>query len=147
VALQRLTRYRAVSVAETGVTVATSGRPRNIHESHKKQPISSVSNLIDPKVATMLLHENHSHTCLTTLGIKGSWFERKKRTLKKKTTRSKCSSRFSSNPSVEIFLGSHSTSRNKRFTKRSTTERDRMREEREKHKNMKNKTQITNNTS
>jgi hypothetical protein len=50
-------------------------------------------------VAKMLLH--HSHICLTTPEIKGSLFEAKKMTPKKKTAQSKCSSRFSSNPSVK----------------------------------------------
>jgi hypothetical protein len=105
--------------------------PRNSRESHENYLIF-VSTPIDPKfcgqapkVAKMLLHKNHSLTCLATPEIEGSWFETKKRTPKMKTVRSKCSSRFSSNPSVKIFLGSHSTSRNKQFAKRSTSERDR----------------------
>jgi hypothetical protein len=109
-----------------------SGRPENSRESHRKHPISSDSIPIvlkfcgqAPKVVRMLLHENNSLTCLTTPEIEGSWFETKKRTPKMKTARSKCSCWFSSNPSVEILLGSHSTSRNKRFAKRSTTEGDR----------------------
>jgi hypothetical protein len=95
--------------------------------------------------AKMLLH--YSHICLTTPEIKRSWFEAKKITLKKKTAQSKCSSRFSSNPSMKIFLGSHSTSRNKQFAKRSTSERDRITGREGKYKNTKNKTQITKNTS
>jgi hypothetical protein len=120
------------TAAASDATVAASGRPENNRESHKKHLISSVLTPIDPKfcgqapkVVKMLLHENHSLTCLTTSGIEGSWFETKKRTPKMKIARSKCSSRFSSNPSVKIFLRSHSTSRNKRFAKRSTTQRDR----------------------
>jgi hypothetical protein len=117
---------RSVTVAASDATVATSGRSESSRESHEKHPISSASTPIDSKFCGMLLHENHSLSCLTTPEIEGSWFKTKKRTPKMKTAQSKCSSRFSSNPSVEIFLGSHSTLRNKWFAKRSTTERDRM---------------------
>jgi hypothetical protein len=81
-----------VNVAASDATIAASGRIENSRESHKKHPISSVLTPIDPnfceqasKVAKMLLYENHSLSCLTTLEIEGSWFETKKKTPKMKT--------------------------------------------------------------
>jgi hypothetical protein len=76
-----------VSVA----TVAASGDSEIGSKSHEKCPISSVSIPFDPKfygqtpkVAKMLLHENHSLSCLTTPGIEGSWFKNKKKVPKNK---------------------------------------------------------------
>jgi hypothetical protein len=97
--LYQPTAHRVVTVPASGVTIPASGRHENSRESHERQPISSVSTPIDPKfcgqapkVAKMLLHENHSLSCLTTPGIERSWFETKKRTSKIKTARSKYSS-------------------------------------------------------
>jgi hypothetical protein len=72
----QMTRRIVVIVAPSGPVSSSSQKS---HESHGKYLISSVSTPIDhkisgqaPNVPKMQLHENHSHTCLTTLEIERS---------------------------------------------------------------------------
>jgi hypothetical protein len=121
-------RSSSSTVVASGATVVRAVALKPAASRTKKYLISSVSTLFDskfcgqaPKVAKMLLHENHSLTCLTTLESKDLGSKQRKGPRKRKP--SDLSTHPGSNPLVEIFLGSHSTLQNKRFAKRSITER------------------------